>query len=44
MSIKMAIATTLEDRLIELGGIAAMRVRLDPAPGHATLADLMAVL
>ena len=43
MSINMAIATTLEDRLIELGGIAAMRVRLDPAPGHATLADLMAV-
>ena len=43
MSINMAIATTLEERLIELGGIAAMRVRLDPAPGHATLADLMAV-
>ena len=35
MSINMAIATTLEDRLIELGGIAAMRVRLDPAPGQA---------
>ena len=43
MSPNMAMATTLEDRLIELGGIAASRVRLDPAPGQATLADLIAI-
>lgn len=43
MSPNMGIATTLEDLLVELGGIAACRVRLDPAPGQATLADLLAV-
>ncbi|MCY2981426.1 MAG: Uma2 family endonuclease [Planctomycetota bacterium] len=42
MSPNGALATTLEDRLVELGGIAASRVRLDPTPGQATLEDLLA--
>ena len=43
MSPNMAIATTIEDRLTELGGISAKRVRLNPPPGQATLADLIAI-
>lgn len=39
----IAAATTLQDFLLELGGIAADRLRLDPAPGQATLADLARV-
>lgn len=38
-----AIAATLEDRLVELGGISATRVRTSPDPGLATLADLQMV-
>ena len=36
-----AVISTMADRLEELGGIAADRVRLSPAPGTATLADLL---
>ncbi len=37
-----ALAITLADYLTELGGISGDRVRLKPAPGTATLADLIA--
>lgn len=43
MSNHIAAATTLQDCLADLGGIAADRVRLDPTPGQATLADLIQV-
>ena len=36
-----AVAWTLIDRLNDLGGIAADRVRLQPQPGSATVADLL---
>lgn len=35
--------TTVDDLLVRLGGIAASRVRLDPAPGTATFEDLVEV-
>lgn len=38
-----AVAGSLNDILDELGGIAAHRVRLEPAPGRATIADLVNV-
>ena len=37
----LAIATTIEDRLAELGGISPSRLRLTPPPGLATHADLV---
>ncbi len=43
MNLNSSMATTLEDCLLELGGIPASRVRLSPPPGQATLADLLAV-
>lgn len=43
MNANFAIATTLEERLVELGGIAPDRVRLEPAPGTATLQDLVQI-
>ncbi len=42
MSINLAVATTLEDFLAQLGGIPADRVRTSPSPGHATFADFVA--
>ena len=42
MSPNLAIATTIQDRLVELGGISASRLRLTPPPGLATHADLVA--
>ena len=36
-----AVTVSLEDRLADLGGIAPSRVRAFPAPGSATLADLI---
>lgn len=41
MHSNFAIATTLEERLTELGGIAPDRVRTQPPPGTATLGDLL---
>ncbi len=38
-----AISTTLEERLVELGGVARDRVRAEPAPGTATLNDLLQI-
>jgi Uma2 family endonuclease len=38
-----AVTSTMADRLNELGGIAADRVRLTPAPGTATVEDLIRV-
>ncbi len=35
-------ASTLEEHLLELGGVAAGRVRLTPSPGQATVSDLLA--
>ncbi len=43
VNVNSCMATTLEDCLIELGGIPASRVRLSPPPGQATLADLLAI-
>ncbi len=43
MSPNNAVASTLEDHLVELGGIAASRVLMIPAVGTATFADLVAV-
>lgn len=37
----IALATTWEDRLSDLGGIPASRVRIDPAPGTATVEDVV---
>jgi Uma2 family endonuclease len=37
----IAIATTWEDRLSDLGNVPAIRVRLDPVPGTATVADVV---
>lgn len=42
MSSNTAIATTVEDRLTELGGISSGRLRLNPPLGLATQADLIA--
>ena len=42
MSTNIAIATTVEDRLTELGGISPSRLRLNPPLGLATEADLIA--
>jgi Uma2 family endonuclease len=39
MSSNSAIATTIEDRLTELGGISPSRLRLTPPPGLATQTD-----
>ena len=35
-----AISNTMAERIAELGGIAAQRIRLEPTPGTATLEDL----
>jgi Uma2 family endonuclease len=43
MSTNAAVASTLEDRLADLGGIEASRVLLSPPPGQATLDDLVSV-
>ena len=43
MSQNDALATTIEDHLVELGGISAARVLLDPAPYQATITDLIRV-
>ncbi len=37
----IALATTWEDRLSDLGNVAASRVRCDPAPGTATVEDVV---
>jgi Uma2 family endonuclease len=37
----IAIATTWEDRLSDLGNVPAIRVRLDPTPGTATVNDVV---
>lgn len=36
----IAVATTWEERLHDLGNIPASRIRTDPAPGTATLDDV----
>jgi len=38
-----AVTTTMAERLDELGGIAADRIRMSPAPGTATVTDLAEV-
>jgi len=43
MSSNASVATTLQDRLTDLGGIDPSRVLLTPAPSQATLADLISV-
>jgi Uma2 family endonuclease len=43
VSTNNALATTLADHLIELGGISADRILLTPPPHQATLADLIRV-
>lgn len=43
VSINIGVAMTIEDRLYELGGISSSRVRLDPSPGTASVADLLRV-
>lgn len=40
MNVNLALAATMQDRLTELGGISPDRVRLQPTPGLATIADL----
>lgn len=37
----IAVATTLEERLQDLGNIPASRIRTNPAPGTATIEDVM---
>ncbi len=37
----IALATTWEDRLSDLGNVAAARVRCEPAPGAATVEDVV---
>ncbi len=41
--VNSGVASSLADRLSDLGGIAADRVRLVPAPGSATIEDLIRV-
>lgn len=41
MATNAAVAGSLNEILEELGGIAAHRVRREPAPGRATIADLL---
>ena len=41
MASNAAVAGSFNEVLIELGGIAAHRVRREPAPGGATVADLL---
>ncbi len=43
MASNAAVASSLSELLEELGGISALRVRNEPAPGHATIADLVQV-
>ena len=43
MASNAAVASSLSELLEELGGISVLRVRNDPAPGHATIADLLQV-
>lgn len=43
MASNAAVASSLSELLEELGGISALRVRNEPAPGHATIADLLQV-
>ncbi len=42
MILNRGMAVTLEEQLVELGGISAARVRLSPPPGQATVGDLLA--
>ena len=41
--VNAAVSESIADRVAELGQIASSRVKLSPAPGQATLADLSAV-
>ncbi len=41
--VNASVSFSLEDRICDLGGIDVSRVRLGPAPGHATIEDLIAV-
>lgn len=43
MALNAAVPNRLSDILEELGGIAASRVRSEPATGKATIADLIRV-
>ncbi len=43
MSSNFAVAETLEDRLVELGGISPSRLRLNPRPGEGKLGDLLRI-
>ena len=43
MNLNDAVATTLEDVIAQLGGIASSRILTSPTPGTATLADCIAV-
>jgi Putative restriction endonuclease len=37
----IALATTLEERLLDLGNVPAARVRIEPSPGKSTVEDLV---
>ena len=43
MSLNSALATTLQDHLAQLGDIAPDRVRMQPAPGMATIEECIAL-
>ena len=43
MSPHSTVASTVDDRLQELGNISADRVRMIPAPGQATIQDCIAL-
>lgn len=43
MALNAAVAASLSDLMIELGGISADRVGHQPAPGTATLRDLFQI-
>ena len=43
MASNAAVANGFSERLEELGSISALRVRNEPPPGHATIADLVQV-
>ena len=43
MASNAAVANSFSERLEELGSISALRVRNEPPPGHATIADLVQV-
>ena len=43
MGVKVVVAITLEDYIVQIGGVPAHRIYMNPPPGTATVEDCMAV-